>query len=402
MLQRRCIHDAKGDEDPLRAIEPAIPRPGACKAYIKDRTAPKVKKPNLATPEVAPQRMTRLRLPPPRVSVSKNDEKPRLAKDEFAGARITRSRVSDPKASASQGESASQKDPKRPARTRQIKEDVEKKDKVTKSKRTQLLYQPKDEIALLQICIKLKDVISWGRIQGFWIMVQDTLQLKTGKPYKKVSRHVEILVRKRCAEQQEIEQRGKISISRVSAGCRPLLDKWIAGGNRVHHMSPRIPTTPTLIEDKDDMSLSEEVRQQLDSDDSALAIQKRTATDAWLDTTCDTTQCKKLKLCTSEPTSGTSKSCADSIGCWSLSGSSVTSESSLEDESEDEREDKSGYGDEDDVKSGDYYSTRVKRRSAEDLVTKESNVTSLGLSTNPSPFKSSSIHHSFESNPNAA
>lgn len=322
--------------------------------------------------------MTRLRLSHPRVSASENDKKPLLAIDELAGARVTRSRVSDPKASASQSES------RRPARTGRVPENVKRIDNMPKSKRTQLLFQPKDEIILLQICVKLKDVISWGKIHGFWIMVQDTLQLKTGKEYKKVSRHVEILVRKRRAEKQEIEQRGKISISRVSAGCRPLLDKWIAGGNFVHHSSPNISTTPSSIEDEDDMSLDEEVTQQLDSDDLALEVQKRSATDAWLDTTCDTTRCKKVKLCISEPTSGTSKSCADSIGCWSLSGSSVTSESSLEDDSEDRGENENEH----DLKNGDCYPTTVKSGSAEDLVNTESNVKFFGLPTNPSPIDS--------------
>ena len=332
---------SENDEKPTLAVAETTGTDDT-KSRVSDpraSTSEKNEKPKMATPEVAPQNMTRLRLKLPRVSTSENDQTPLLAINEFAGARVTRSRLSDPKASASQYESASQSESRRPTRTGRVAKSVKRIDNMPKSRRIQLFFPPKDEIILLQICVKLKDVISWGKIRGFWTMVQDTLQLKTGKEYKKVSRHVGILIDKRRAEQQEIEQEGKISISRVSAGCRPLLDKWIEGGNVVHHSSPNISTTLTSIEDEDDMSLGEEVGEQLDSNDFALEVQKKSATDAWLDTTCDTTRYKNLKLCTSEPTSGTSKSCADSIGCWSLSGSSVTNDSSLEDGCEDSGED---------------------------------------------------------------
>ena len=264
-----------------------------------------------------------------------------LAAEELPETHITRSRLSTAKASTSQSEM------RRPAQIEHAKKIVKSKDKAPKSRRAQLLYLPKDEIILLQICIKLKEVIGWGNISGFWNMVQDTVQLKTGKPYKKVSRHVGVLVRRRCAEQEEIEQRGEISVSRVSAGCRPLLDKWIAGGNRIHHALSITSIKPTLDEDKDELVLGEENRPQLGSGDSALEVQKRSATDAWLDTSCDTKRGKKLKLYTSELSYDTNKSSADA-GCWSLSGSSVTSESSVSDESE-------GDGDgEDDVKTGSW------------------------------------------------
>lgn len=292
-----------------------------------------------------------------------------MAIEERVGTRVTRPRRPGPKAEASQDGLRRSED------SEQVNQGVERENKV--SRRKPQMFQPKDEITLLQICVKLKDVIAWGRIQGFWIMVQDTLELKTGKQYKKVSRHVRILVDKRRAEQHEIEHWGKISKSRVSAGCRPLLDKWIAGGNRKHHPSPKKSKKPVFREveedkmeeegedgeeqeeqeeeeeeeaeeeeEKEGTSRGKEVGQQQPSDDSTLEVQKRSATDAWLDTSCDTTRGKRVKLGTSELTPASSTSHANSIGCWSLSGSSVTSESSLEDEDEDE--------DEDDVESGKY------------------------------------------------
>lgn len=337
--KRQCVHDTNGKVEYVRAIEPAAPIPATYKGYTKNRAQPIAYKPTLDIQEVAPTSVKRLRLSQPKASAPQNDERPGLAIVDFAGTRVTRSRMSNPKASASQHESP---EPMPTVNVRtptgSPRERVKTKENVSKSRRTPLHYQPRDEIALLRICVKLKTVVAWGKISGFWNMVQDTLQLETGKPYKKVSRHVSILVDKRRAEQHEIEQGGKISISRVSAGCRPLLDKWIAGGNGVNHDSPNSSATPILTEDEDDMSLGEEVEQQLDSDRSA-EVQKRSATDAWLDTSYDTTRCKKLKLRTSEVISSTSKFCDDSVGCWSLSGSSVTSESSIEDENEDEDDD---------------------------------------------------------------
>ena len=307
MLQRRCIHDKNGNEDPAKALEPVIPRPTASKAYIKDKRGLMIKNPAAAV-------------------------------EDFAGTRVTRHRVSTAKTSASKSEMT------RPAQTAHEEKDETRKYNVPSSRRRQLLYQPKDDIALLQICIKLKDVTAWGNIAGFWTMVQDTLQLKTGKPFSRVSRHVRLLVRKRHAERKEIEQRGTISVSRVCAGCRPLLDKWIAGGNQTHHTAPNTSITSTIDGDKDDVSLVEGEKRLLDSNYSALEVQKRSATDAWLDTSCGPAGRKKLKLCTSELSYDTNKSSAGSVGCWSLSGSSVTSESSIGDE---------GEGDvEDDVKSG--------------------------------------------------
>ena len=307
MLQQRCIHDKNGNEDPAKALEPVIPRPTASKAYIKDTTGLMIKNPALAV-------------------------------EDSAGTRVTRPRLSTAKASASKSGMT------KTAQTGHREKDVKRKDHGPRSRRPQLLYQPKDEIALLQICIKLKNVIAWGDIAGFWTMVEDTLQLKTGKPFKRVGRHVRLLVRKRHAEHKEIKQRGKLSISRVCAGCRPLLDKWIAGGNQTHHTSPNTSTTSTTDGDKDDVSLAEAGRRLLDSDDSALEVQKRSATDAWLDTSCSPAGRKKLRLYTSEQSYDTNKSSAGSVGCWSLSGSSLTSGSSIGDESEGDAED--------DVKSG--------------------------------------------------
>ena len=274
-------------------------------------------------------------------------ESPALAVEDL-GPRTTRSSASG--ASTAKA-SASQSQLREPAQTGYTVKDVKRKYGVPKSRRSQLLYQPEDDIILLQICIELKDVIAWADIPGFWNMVQDTLELKTGKPFRKVHRHIKLLVRKRSAEQEAVKRRGKMPSSRVSAECRPLLDKWIAGGNCVHHASPDTSIVPSLDADKDNLdgdkdtvSLHGEERRQRDSDHLAPELQKRSATDAWLDTSCDTTHCKNLKLCTSEPSYDRSRSSTDSVGCWSLSGSSVTSESSVEDESE--------SGGEDYVKSG--------------------------------------------------
>ena len=288
------------------------------------------------TEVVAPKNITKLHLSHPRESASQNDENPSLTFEERAGKRVTRSRISKPKAPASRDKL------RRPADNGRVTQGVERKTNVSNIRRKSVLFQLRDEISLLHICVKLKEVISWGKISGFWNMVQDTLQLKTGKEFKNVRRHVEILVGKRLAEQRELEQRGEISKSRVGAGCRPLLDKWIAGGKQEHHSTPKTIKKSIVREDEKDTSLGEERRQQPDLDDSALGVQKRSATDAWLDNSCDTTRSKKVKLSTSELTPISSTSRPDSVGCWSLSGSSVTSESSLEDEDEDEGDVQSG------------------------------------------------------------
>ena len=300
-----------------------------------------VRNPALAAEELAGERVTRARGSTAKGSVSQSKQG-LLAQKKDTEKGVERVRVPTAKPSVPQSES------KRPAQPEHMNSHMKRKDNLPKSRRSQLFYQPKDEVLLLKICINLKDVIDWGNITGFWNMVQDTLQQETGKPYKKVSRHVKILVDKRRAEQEDIKQEGKITISRVSAGCRPLLDKWIAGGNRVRHTSPCASTTPSVHEHENDVSLGEEERQQLDLDDSALELQKRSATDAWIDTSCDTTRRKKPKLCTPELSCDTSKSSADSARCWSLSGSSVTSDSSVDDKSQDDGED-DGY---DDVKRG--------------------------------------------------
>ena len=345
MLQCKCLHDTTGQQECAQATEPPSPTPSASKRYLKDGTYPVAPKPKLDIQEVAPQEVKRLHLSHPKASTPQDDKRPSLATEDFAETRVTMSRMSSQKPLASQHEvprpvpTGNMRTPAGSPRT-----EVKTKKSVSKSRRASLHYQPSDEITLLQICVKLKGVVAWGKISGFWNMVQDNLQLETGKPYKKVSRHVRILVDKRRTEQHEIEQRGKISISRVSAGCRPLLDNWIAGGNPVNHVSPNSTTTPILIEEEDDVSLDEEAEKRLDFQSSA-EVQKRSATDAWLDTSYDTLRCKKLKICTSEVTSSTSISSADSVDCWSLSGSSVTSESTIEDESEDD--------DQDDMKSGD-------------------------------------------------
>lgn len=343
-----------GNEHPAEAIEPAVPRPAD--VYIQDSRGIMMRNPALAVEEAV----------------------------EDLGPRTTRSDATTAKASASRSQS------KIAAQTNHTVKDMRPKDDAPKSRRTPLVYQLEDEISLLQISIELKNVIAWADIPGFWRMVQDTLELKTGKPFRHVNRHIKLLIRKRCVELNAVKQRGKISNPMVSAECRPLLDEWIAGGDRVHHASPDTSITPSLDADKDTISVLQEGRQPLDSDDlldkwipggdrihqaspdtsitpsldadkDAISLlqegrqplesddltsefQKRSATDAWLDTSCDTMRSKRLKLCTSGLPYDGSKSSADSVGCWSLSGSSVTSESSVEDESE--------SGGEDDVKSG--------------------------------------------------
>ena len=289
-------------------MEPAIPR------HIKDRLESTAMNTIQTMQEVVPKHTTRLRLSVPRVSASHS--KVSTLRNELG----------------------------RPARTQHMRKGVKKKVPALSSRRPPLLYGPKDDIALLRICVKLKDVIDWGKIASFWMMVRDTLELETGKSCsnKQVSRHVKILADNRRAEQREIEQKGKISKPRVSAGCRPLLDKWNAGGNRFDTVSTRTSTAPSFVEDEDDISLDEQRGQELETDSSALEAQKRSATDAWLDTSYETTSSERLKLGSPELISGTSKSSTESFGCWSLSGSSVTSESSIGDESEDEDKENDG------------------------------------------------------------
>ena len=302
-------------------------RPARIARIEDDSTGIMVRDPAPAAEELAGERVTRARGSTAKVCVSHGKlETP--AQNKHTGKDVERASVSIAKPSVSQSESESE----------HVEDHMEEEDDIRRPRRPQLFYKPKDDILLLQICVNLKNVIDWGNINGFWNMVQDTLQQETGKPYKKVSRHVRLLVDKRRAELDDIKQEGKIVISRVSAGCRPLLDKWIAGGKPVRHASRRASFTPSVHEDEDDARHVEKERQQLDADDSALELQKRSAPDTWLDTPFDTTR-KKSKLRTSELSCDTSKSSAASAGCWSLSGSSVTSESSVEDESEDDGED---------------------------------------------------------------
>ena len=299
------MHVTTGNKNHTKAIEPVIPRSSASIAHSKGKRGTMV-----------------------------TDSAP--AVEGSAGIHMTRSSIVKAKASASRRTLT------RSAKTKSSAKAAKWKDNVTKSRRAQLLYQPEDDIALLQICIKLKDVIGWGDISGFWSMVQDTLQLETGKAHRKVSRHVRLLVQKRRLEQEEIEQQGKISLSRVFAECRPLLDMWIEGGNPVHQASPYTSIAPSVNGDTDDASLDEEDRLPPNSDGPTLESQKRSATDAWLDTSCDTSLCKKIKLYDSEPSFDTSKSSGSVLGCWSLSGSSTTSDESddgVASESEDDGED---------------------------------------------------------------
>ena len=310
-------------------MEPAIPRPYARKAYIKDRleSAPIE---TMAMQEAVPTPTPRLRSSIPRESASQTYNKPTLAAENVAEIYGGKSRVSRPKVPISEL--------KRSVRTRHVRKDVKKKNPTVSSRRPPLLYGPQDDIALLSICLYLKDMIEWGTIADFWTMVRENLEIETGKSCnnKQVRRHMKVLADNRCAERCEIEQKGKLSKPRVSAECRPLLDKWNAGGNRIATVSTRTLTTPSSVEDEDDISLDEQRGRGLETDTSALEAQKRSATDAWLDTSYETTSSKKLKLDSSELVSSTSKSSTDNYRSWSVSGSSVTSETSLGEESEDE------------------------------------------------------------------
>ena len=310
-------------------MEPPIPKLYASKAYIKDGKASAPMK-TTAIQEVPPRHTLRLRPPVPRVSASQTDHEPTLAAESAAETRVGKSQESNSKVSTSKSGS--------PVQARHARKDV-KKDITVSSRRPPLLYGPQDDTALLRICVYLKDMLEWGTIADFWTMVRENLEIETGKSCtnKQVSRHMKVLARNRCAEQSEIEQKGKLSRPRVSAECRPLLDKWNAGGNRIATVSTRTSTMPSSVEDGDDMSFDEQRGQGLETDTSALEAQKRSATDAWLDTSYESTSSKRLKLGSSELVSSTSKSSTENHRCWSVSGSSVTSESSIGDESEDEQ-----------------------------------------------------------------
>ena len=284
----------------------------------------------MAMQEVAPKHTSSPRPPVPRVSASQTDHKPTLAAESLAETGVGQSRESHSEVSTSELG--------RPVRARHVRKDEKKNDITVSSRRPPLLYEPQDDIALLRICVYLKDMIEGGTIADFWTMVRENLEIETGKSCtnKQVSRHMKVLAKNRCAEQCEIEQKGKLSKPRVRAECRPLLDKWNAAGNRIATVSTRASTTPSSVEDRADMSFDEQRGQGLETDTSALEAQKRSATDAWLDTSYESTSSKRLKLDSSELVSSTSKSSTENYRCWSVSGSSVTSESSIGDESEDE------------------------------------------------------------------
>ena len=291
MPQSRCTHNSDGEEDPEKAMKSAIPRPYARKGYLED------------SEESAPIKT--------------------MPMEEAVHTHSSRLRSSESG---------------RPVRTRHVRKDVKKKGPVVSSRRPPLLYGAQDDIALLRTCVYLKDMIEWGTITDFWTMVRENLEIETGKSCsnKQVRRHIKVLSDNRRAEQCEIEQKGKLSKPRVSAECRPLLDKWNAGGNRIATLSTRTATSPSSVEDEDDISLDEQRGQGLETGTSALEAQKRSATDAWLDTSYDTPSSKRLKLGSPELISSTSKSSTENHRSWSVSGSSVTSESSIGDESEDE------------------------------------------------------------------
>lgn len=325
----RCIHHSDGEEDSERTMEPAVPRPHARKAYIKDGIESTPMK-TMVMQEVSPKHTSRLRSSEPRVSASQTDNKPTLSAENVAETRLGKSGASHSEVPTSELG--------RPVRTRHVRQDVKKKHPTVSSRRPPLLYGPQDDIALLHICVYLKDMVEWGTIADFWTMVRENLEIETGKSCsnKQVRRHVKVLADNRCAEQCEIEQKGKLSKPRVSAECRSLLDTWNAGGNRIANVSTRTSTTPSSVEDENDVSLNEHREQGLETDTSALEAQKRSATDAWLDTSCETTSSKRLRLGSSELISSTNKSSTENYRSWSVSGSSVTSESSIGDDSEDE------------------------------------------------------------------
>ena len=310
-------------------MESAIPRPYARKAYLEDREESAPIK-TMPMEEAVHTHSSKLRSSVPRASASQTDNKPILAAENFAETRVGKSRASHSEVSSSELE--------RPVRTRHVRKDVKKKGPTVSSRRPPLLYGPQDDIALLRICVYLKDMSEWGTITDFWTMVRENLEIETGKlcSNKQVRRHMKVLADNRCAEQCEIEQKGKLSKPRVSVECRPLLDKWNAGGNRIATVSTRTSTTLSSVEDEDHISLDEQRGQGLETDTSALEAQKRSATDAWLDAAYDTTSSKRVKLGSPELISSTSKSSTENYRSWSVSGSSVTSESSVEDESEDE------------------------------------------------------------------
>ena len=284
----------------------------------------------MAVQEVAQKHSSRLRSSVPRVSASQTDKNPTLAAENVAETRVGKSRASHSEVPTSESG--------KPVRTRHVRKDMKKKGPTVSSRRPPLLYEPQDDIALLHICVYLKDMVEWGTIADFWTMVGENLEIETGKccSNKQVRRHVKVLADNRRAEQCEMEQKGKISKPRVSAECRPLLDKWNAGGNRIATVSTRTSSTLSSVGDEDDISLDEQREQRLETDTSALEAQKRSATDAWLDTSYEATSSKRLKLGSSELISSTSKSSTENYRSWSVSGSSVTSESSIGDDSEDE------------------------------------------------------------------
>ena len=182
--------------------------------------------------------------------------------------------------------------------------------------------------------------MSQGGILGFWKMVEETFQIETDRPYDRVNRHVRLLVSKRNAEKEEIRQRGKLLHSRVSPECRQLLDEWIAKSSTIRDVSPNPP-----IRNEDQRETSLEIEdEQMDSDGLATPQEEsESASDAWPLASGESKHCEDSQIRTSEGSSDTCcKSPAGSMACWSLSGSSVTSDNSVDSESEDEERDEDG------------------------------------------------------------
>ncbi|KAM0799622.1 hypothetical protein BDR22DRAFT_306220 [Usnea florida] len=159
--KRRCIHHSDGEEGPERAMEPAIPRPYARKAYIKDGKVSAPMK-TMAMQQVAPKHTSRLRPPVQRGSASQTDHKPTLAAEDLADERVGKSRESHSEVSTSELG--------RPVRARHVRKDEKKNNITVSSRRPPLLYEAQDDIALLRICVYLKDMIEGGTIADFWTM----------------------------------------------------------------------------------------------------------------------------------------------------------------------------------------------------------------------------------------
>ncbi|MCJ1459717.1 hypothetical protein MMC28_010096 [Mycoblastus sanguinarius] len=87
-------------------------------------------------------------------------------------------------------------------------------------------FKPTDEVLLLQICLKNKDLHKRGTVTRFWQLVRKEFEGQSNRKFANARSHIEHMVQRRRDERKEMEERGQIMSSQVHWEYRTLLDEW--------------------------------------------------------------------------------------------------------------------------------------------------------------------------------